>query len=743
MQLHSNFWYAEYHHDQAIRQFVNLFDQILDVFEKHDRAAACWDFDTQLTLDIFQDVDSRFIDRLNDLLIARKHDVIPSTWATTLATHHTSEEFQWNLKESTSRIKSVFKRVAPTWVSQDGAFSPQFIPYMKELGLEYVLLDARLLNRVYANNYSLEQRFRPGWVKGVGINHQLPIMWFGIEGLNSYGDYAAAFNKCVKNLAANSTTANQDHLIYPFIDTERILPERLDKWLTQIEEMGAEYCTPSRFIVQNPPKPIDTPFEIDVVDWHDWSFHNDILADQRLWTMIEQARAKIREGRWWLSQLQQINGNRSNLVPKLNSKLDEAFRESILAQSSDKTHWYACKHKIDIGQRYATAAYEKAAYVCGICSQQLTGKDRRFPLRAQAMKDDDINLTLLNCNRDLRSYPQGFPVGLEFPYIITVNINTSPLYEIESMNNRGVRIPTPTHFHILPGLTIHNYRTELFYQIPKTLEPNETLPITLLHSRNDLDLIIENKDTIENERIRVKINSNGDIQEILDKKHNTIYSIPGELSETPLMKLRFEHHLAGAAVKNIRVTGTDSDDSLSLSIFRESTEADGHHRLHLTTTYRLFPQFPGILVDSLASFAGPLPGFFCPFEFTLPSVSSFTRDVLNESLTTPYLLPKPQQIFLNDWCIIENSHQKLGIAFESRIHSCKQLLYHPKIVKENIDRVSFGFHRHFPEWVAQHLLQGTLFQRMWIVPLSPDSDMKEDQILLRNLSDPPTVAWYL
>lgn len=35
IQIHANFWYAEYHHDQAIRQFMKLYNEILDVIEKH------------------------------------------------------------------------------------------------------------------------------------------------------------------------------------------------------------------------------------------------------------------------------------------------------------------------------------------------------------------------------------------------------------------------------------------------------------------------------------------------------------------------------------------------------------------------------------------------------------------------------------------------------------------------------------------------------------------------------------
>jgi len=55
LHIHCNFWYAEYTHEQAIRQFLKLYEGILDVFKRHNGGAACWDFETQLTLDIIRE----------------------------------------------------------------------------------------------------------------------------------------------------------------------------------------------------------------------------------------------------------------------------------------------------------------------------------------------------------------------------------------------------------------------------------------------------------------------------------------------------------------------------------------------------------------------------------------------------------------------------------------------------------------------------------------------------------------
>jgi hypothetical protein len=51
--------------------------------------------------------------------------------------------------------------------------------------------------------------------------------------------------------------------------------------------------------------------------------------------------------------------------------------------------------------------------------------------------------------------------------------------------------------------------------------------------------------------------------------------------------------------------------------------------------------------------------------------------------------------------------------------------------------------RNFPEWVAMNLLQGVIHQRLWLIPFS-DSEITPEKItLLRQLTKPPILAWYL
>ena len=154
LHIHSNFWYAEYTHEQAIRQFVSLYENILDIFEHHHGGAACWDFDTQITLDILQAVAPQILQRLDNLAHNGYHDLIPCTWATVLATHLTRSEFEFNFQKSLHSMHATFHNVAPTWMSQDGAYSPQFVPFVKQAGMQYYLIDQRILNRHYKNKFS-------------------------------------------------------------------------------------------------------------------------------------------------------------------------------------------------------------------------------------------------------------------------------------------------------------------------------------------------------------------------------------------------------------------------------------------------------------------------------------------------------------------------------------------------------------------------------------------------------------
>ncbi|MFX0103214.1 MAG: hypothetical protein ACFFCS_26855 [Candidatus Hodarchaeota archaeon] len=736
IQIHANFWYAEYHHDQAIRQFINLYNEILDVFEKHDGGAACWDFETQLTLKILSDTGTEYLDRLNRLIQEGSHDVLPCTWATTLATHHTLDEFTWNFKKSVERMKKTFSRVAPTWIPQDGGFSPQFVDYMKEQGMEYLLWDYRLLNRHHAGNYTLDQRFRPILVKG--MKETMPCMTFGIEGLNSSGDYQDAFKRQVKRID-NSEYADLDHFIYTFIDGERIHPPRFDNWLTRIEEAGGKYITPSNFIKENLPEPGSKCFGFDVGDWHDWSFHNDTYLDQKLWTQVEKTRAKIREAEWWIgTSKNNLQGDRnSDLVKRFKSDLVIAKQENILAQSSDKTHWYACKHKLDIGMRYSVAAYEKASYICGVLSRLVTKAGFSIPDRPQSMKSLDLNLTLLNPFHPSITYPRNYPVALDFPYIVVVNLSTSPAYEIEFTGQQRAPEKRPTVFHILPELDIHNHRTEIYFQLGKNLGYGESLPLRLNHVNDEVDFDEPAADCLENESLKVHLSPLGDITSIECKESGKIIESP---NNKPLLSSRFQSEIIGAGFDKFELKDTDCDMENSRFFIKQSTEKDGQHRLESSTKIRVFPGFPGVMVDSLATIKGPTPGYYCPFEFDWENLDAITRDVVDEPLTTRKI--DGRQVFINDWFIASAGDASVGFAVDKGIHSCKQLL-HERHKDGSGTLVSIGFMRHFPQWVAQHLLQGVIHQRLWVVPFPDNGATGERVNLIRSLSQPPVRGWYL
>ncbi|MBD3186648.1 hypothetical protein GF325_07475, partial [Candidatus Bathyarchaeota archaeon] len=659
MQLHANFWYAEFHNDQAIRQFVNLFEQIVDVFEKHGGGAACWDFETQLTLNILKDAGGDFLERLNSLIRSGKHDVIPGTWASTLATHHDKDEFLVNFEKSTDRINDTFTRVAPTWISQDGSFAPQFVDFMKSRGMEYVLVDRRVLNRHYKGQYPLQHRFRPVHVSG--IEESLPCMFFGIEGLNSYGDFATAFEKQVNRIDA-SEYWELDHLIYPFVDAERLHPPRLDKWLTRIENLGGEYITPSQFLkLHPPPSPAEATFSFDVGDWHDRFFHNDIFKDQRLWTAVEKARAKIQEAEWWLAELSRAaNGtDDQGLKNRFQGEITLAREECILAQSSDKSHWYACTHKLSVGMRYAVAAYERAAYACGILSRVMARKGIMVQDRPQSMKSHDLNLTVLNPFSPSQVYPKHFPVSIGFPYIIVVNLSTSPAYRIQFPAGDMAPVDAPTLFNIIPGMDIHNHHTEVFFQLEHQLQRGGIIPIELAHLDREIDIETPRDHQLQNGIFEVMVDDAGNIHSISDMQNGTKFG-GGNGDEAPLLSPRFECHISGAAFQKFSIVDETQDMHHSLTFLRRSKETDGGHRLDLSTTIRMFPDFRGILVDSLAAIKGPVPGYFCPFELQWDPLVSITRDVIGKPRDTLRLDNK--QVFMNDWAIARSPNRAMGIA---------------------------------------------------------------------------------
>jgi hypothetical protein len=59
--FHSNFWYAEYTHAQAINQFLRLYQKTQDEFTAHPDVTCSWDQDVSLTswIDLNQDNGKR------------------------------------------------------------------------------------------------------------------------------------------------------------------------------------------------------------------------------------------------------------------------------------------------------------------------------------------------------------------------------------------------------------------------------------------------------------------------------------------------------------------------------------------------------------------------------------------------------------------------------------------------------------------------------------------------------------
>lgn len=719
--FHSNFWYAEYTHAQTLHQFVRLYREIMDIFNENPHATVGWDMDVSLTLPNLKRFLPSFVDDMNRGIEARRQEIVIGTWANALTTQMSRPEFDLQFDLSKAELASTFGHVANCYFPQDGAWSPNLPRLLKEKGVDYTMTHQNVFNRFYRGKFTQKERFQPILIEGHD-GTTIPSVVFAFEGIISSSDHFSNFTRLKERLAGDPALEDEDLLLISFFDTERVNPSKLQEWIAAQDKLGFKFMLPEEFLRRHPPQEARTTARhFEDTDWHaPVEFHNEIPPDQALYTELERVRRLVVECEFWLGKAKAAG------IPGLEyyeGELLTAKKHALNCTSSDKSHWFSCEYKVNVGQQMVMNAREKVDWIAGALAELVTTREgKKSPVSFYAYPAHDIKLHHFQGP----AVPASFPIHVPYPYILQANFH---LFQDPGLYLDGNLIPV---FHSdlpIPSEPGANQAPEFVFQPGLELEAGSMHSLKLVKNKpkgtasrpRPVEIDHPGEDVVKMRSSTLSVGlKRGALQSIEStEERRELRTRDG----SPVVDSYFKNTTSGFSF-----VGAD-DPGAKVEVDMEE-QSDFHAGVLFTTTkephlvestrFRLYEGFPGVEIEKISVIQGKMAGDFVPFHVS-PGFAPETveRELLGTDLVRK--LPKNEDAFprINEWAIVSGEGKSLLIAGDSQARAVKFLPFNKD------GTFDYGLMRGYPPYLPTNLLGGLHRYRVIVMPCARTAPAKQ------------------
>nr|MDO8111900.1 hypothetical protein [Candidatus Sigynarchaeota archaeon] len=734
--FHSNFWYAEYTHAQAMHQFIRLYRKIMDIFNENPHATVGWDMDVSLTLPNLRRFLPSFIDDVNRKIAEHRQEVVIGTYANALTPHMSPKEFDLQLRLSKTALAESFDHIANCYFPQDGGWSPNLPKMLKDRGIAYTMTHQNIFNRFCRGQFTQKERFQPIIIQGHD-GTTIPSMVFAFEGIISSSDHITNFNKLNERIKSDPSLKDDDLLLISFFDTERVNPSKLQEWISHLDKLGFKFMLPEEFLKLHKPKKEKTKARyFEDTDWHTpIEFHNEVPTDQNLYTELEKVRALIDECDFWLGK---AKAEGIHNLDYYEAELLAAKKYAINCTSSDKSHWFSCEYKVKIGQQMVMNAQEKTDWVAGALAELVTTKDGTKAL-VSFYTYPEHHIKLL----DLQPIPipARFPIHVAYPFILQANFLS---FQEPGLSLNGTAIPV---FHSdlpLPTEPGANYCPEFIFQPGYELPPGSIHELLFMKNHQETGVLDQKAPELsltggEDACLRTPelevIVKRGALQQCTSVKDQArITARDGTpVVDSYLKNTTTGFTFAGASDGDVKVEiDAEERSPFHAGIMFTTTKEPG---ITESTRYRVYNGFPALEIEKLCVIKGKMAGDYVPFHVTPGFIpETVERELLGTDLVRR--LPKNEDAFprINEWAIVSGEGKRFLIAANSQIRAIKFLPFNKD------GTFDFGLMRGYPPYLPVNLLGGVHHYRVIVIPGGDLERMKQLAKLYRYGT---TANWWL
>jgi len=703
--FHCNMWYAEYHHRDVISTFPKIYTGVINAFKSVEESKASWDWEGSITIPMLEKMCPEIFDEINEGIDNGKFEINFTTWTCSLVTHHTKKEFDLQFDLEKNCLKRVFKKLAWGWYSQENIYHPVLPKLLREKGITHILLSFKFIRRFAPLKPTVA--LNPLMVEG--ISAEIPAAIFNVPQVTPTSNIPFVVENLIKR---EKLRKDEDYLVFFEFDIEFLKPQLVEDWLKKLQKMKTvEFILLSEYVRSHKP---EIRVYFDESSWHDEEFHNNIVEDQKLWTKIDYARRLLTEADFWIKKTR-TNGENTE-EEKL---IESAWKNLLIAQNSDKTHWLACQYKIDLGNAYATKTIEKADKVIGI-------------MAAKFCKENDYNakegLPIIVVNPFNHVYPQTLPLLHRMPDVFLIrNFEVeNPLLVIGNKKYRGMVRDINT---IHGGNTV--WKEVVFHLdfpiVAKSIVRGEFVPVSVETDRartNNLALKAS-KNELSNGKITIKFEE-GRIKEIENKEDNVVVR-------------NSENYLISS---QLLVNGKEIEwDDISIETKSNPYFAEmvvSHNFSDFATEkviYRIYEWSSLIEITNIAEILPSLSGSYCSVNLFLPTkINKVERKLTDVIVPLKKLDRKTIRMLLDNWIFLSTKEVGLLLTADPQTYSCKQAtISDGKNIKflETVSR---------PKHLVTTAIGGLTIRRTFLEVFFPGK-YSEKVSIAKALTHPPTIRW--